>query len=807
MATKTKSNDSIRVSGQLGYEIVNDILNKRNKENDSNRYQGSVVGAGTYLADKSYVMNKMGHQAYDADNQKAVRNLSTTESVTNELDLSAPEKLERKKYLEEVLMLNTKDAEEWFETRFRRDGALRNFGKLMSDRFREALSWKRSLDPRTPPLSASGGRWRARQKFSGYYNSGVVWGDFLEYEDKWYSAQLDKLFKTEMANLAKTGYAGDEPNYMNYHFNMGLGFGESQVFNPPFQYNDLDDPRTHPRYTKIGRVYVKQILNHMPIMLVMPGKIKYHMGALAGFGFDFGASSANADYLRSDNWFTKLISAAWMGVTDVVGTTIAFATSIFTGGKLISFRQQINLFEKYFNNTATSLATNMGLTTPTGMYTGRWKILSLTHILPGIGLMRTNRKRLSNFLAKGFRGNQMIPFMMTKSISCSETISNSTRENPLQEELNAASSDAEQKDKSGQGVNDTFGQIVNTIMTGDISNLAGLGNWLIGKAAGKVSQIGLIKSGGARMSLPEVWDSSSFSRSYSFTFDCFAPYGTPVCKFETWGIQLAFWLTMALPRQVGSFSYVEPFVGRYVMPGKFNINYGIVDSLTIERGDDINDWNNSDNLPRSLKLSVSVKDFQPAIMLPQASRSLLKMGYESIFPPSGFAEYMATVSGLSLADQMDWKRRLGRSFKQWTAGWRRRVNADILHKSISNISPVDFLGGIFAPYGDVYDRIEVAQEKAQQQEYAKSGVNAMRNEAHRSATGTDTGTIFTWPIRQLYRIAYEGDDKTNGIGKVYGRIFKPKDTEQGWDTDNSMSGINENDDNLLTNLGNVNTKD
>lgn len=806
----TKKNNSIRISGKVGYDVINDLINHQKtsaSEYIGKRYEGEVSGGGTYIGDKFYVMENIANQAYVSDNAEAVRSMSTTDSVTGEINLSDAEKVDRKKYLEEVLMIDTKEADEWFKTRFRRDGALRNFGKLMSDRFKEALSWKRSFDPRIPPMNATGGRLRARLRFAGYYNKGAVWGDFNEYkEKKWYHSATDAVYQKEMLSLYTSGYKNEEPNYTNYHFNMGLGFGESQVFNPPFQYNDLDDPRTHPRYSKIGRVYVQRILNHMPIMMVMPGKIKYHTNALTMWGIDFGAATANADYLRSDNWFTKLISAAWMGITDVVGTTIAFATSIFTGGRLVTFRQQINLFEKYFNQTVTSLANNMGLISPTGLYAGRWKVLSLTHIQPGIGLQRSG---FGGIFGRGWRGNQMIAFMMTKSVQCSESFSNSTRENPLQEQMNAESSEAQVQDQTGDKASSTIGQLFNFAQTGgDLSQLSGLGKYFGNKAGAFVSQMALIKSGAARLVLPDVWDSSSFSRSYNFTFDCFAPYGNPTCKLETWGIQLAFWLTMTLPRQVGSMSYIEPFIGRYVMPGKFNINFGIVESLSIDRGDDINDWNNTDNLPRSVKINVSIKDFQPSIILPQASRSALKMGYEALFPAAGFAEYMATVAGLSLADQMDWKKRFGRSFRQWTAGWRRRLNADILSKSIFNIGIVDRLGQIFAPYGDVFDKVEVLEDRASMLQYSDAGIKALKNGVQRSATGTDTGVFFLWPIRELYRTVYSGNGAGDAITKVlkaFGKIVKPSETEQGWDSEGLVKDINMNatDKELLSSYGNV----
>ena len=765
------------------------------------RVPGVLTGGGTYLNDPNYVLDKVSNKELPDDSTDSIKKVSTTDTASRTNNA-----VEKRKYLEEILGVDTTEASEYFENRYKSDGVLMNLGKLISDKMKENLNWKHSDDPRLPNKDRLGARARARLRFEGWYNEKVLWGDPYGYTEgspnkPWYKAENDMPYKTEIDSLYKSSFLS--PNFKNYHFNLGLGFGESMVINPPFQYNELDDPRTHPRYTKIGRVYVQKVLNHMPMIMVMPGKINYNAGMFTMLGVDFGAAASNASYIKSDNWFVKLVSAAWMGITDVVGTTVAFATSVFTGGRLVSFRQQINLFKRYFDNVITQMASNMGLMTPTGLYTGRWKMLSLTHILPGIGMRRAG---LHDF-GKAYRGNQMIGFMVNKSISCSESVSNSTRENPIMGEMNAESSDAATDESSGGS--GFWGNLLksgfNFVSTGDLSHLGGAAKSIGVKLGGFVSESLLIKSGNARISLPEVWDSSSFSRSYNISMTLYAPYGIPLCKLESWGPSLAFWLTASLPRQVGKFSYVEPFVLRIVMPGKFNVNFGIVESLTIDRGEEKDDWSNTDNMPKTLKLSISIKDFQPSIMLPRASRSLIKLGYEALFPASGFAEYMATICGLSLADQMDWKRRFGRAFRQWTAGWRRRVNADILSETILNINPVQHILGIFFPFGDTFDKVEVLEDKARLQEYCEKGVKAMKDGINNTVGGTDTGAFFNYPIRAIYRYLYDSNNTQTGFTgfvRAVGKIFSPKDTEKGFNLDKEFAAASENDP-LMKNLGNV----
>lgn len=780
----TNKIDKNKVDNVMANFKITDGVNagRKKKMVQTFRVPSYVSGGGTTI-NSSYVMDKYNTKSFIMDDQQTIQSIGSTDTATKS---SNP--YDRKRYLEEILNLDTAAADDYFDKKFAKDGVLINMGKLMSDKMKDNLFFKRGDDPRLPNLDVTSARTRARLRFEGWYNRGLFWGNPESYtEGGWYSAKADSEFYDEIKSLSSdsddikdsVGNKLDNTyNTYNYHFNLGLGFGESQVMNPPFQYNNLDDPRTHPRYTKIGRVYVEKVLNHMPMVMVMPGRIKYHTNALKLMGVDMGAAKANAEYIRSDNWFTGLISAAWMGLTDIVGTSIAFATSIFSNGRLITFRQQINLFKKYFDNTVTQLANNMGLLSPTGLYCGRWKMLSLDHILPGIGYRRTGIG-----LGKGWRSNQMICFNIGKTVSCSETMSNSTRENPLAESLNSQSEEQENDKKNGSmnfwgnAVKDLF----NTWNTKDPRNLAGTLGTVGLKLGANVSEMLLIKSGLARIMLPEVWSSSSFSRSYNLTFTLYSPYGIPHCKFETWGPTLAFWLTATLPRQVGSFSYVEPFVLRIVMPGKFNINYGIVESLTIDRGEDKDDWSNTDNLPKTIKLTISIKDFQPSIMLPQASRSLIKQGYEALFPASGFAEYMSTICGLSLADQFDWKRRLGRSFRQWTAGWRRRVNSDILSSTISNINPVQHIMNIFLPFYDVYDKVEVLEDKARLKEYTKNGIKAMKAGALSIKQGLETGAFFNYPIRAITRFMYNTTGTRGATASALsfiGKILNPSATDK-----------------------------
>ena len=459
----------------------------------------------------------------------------------------------------------------------------------------------------------------------------------------------------------------------------GIGLGESYVLNPTYQFNKRDDPRTNPMYTKIGRVYSTQLMKNWPIALFQPGRFVYHtsffklMGLGSGSGVQESLIRSGGDGLGST--LLKFISAPIDALT-VVGTV---GSAIFGGNKVLEFKQAYILFNQYTRYLYTTVASMMGLV-EAGKYVGARKSLNLYDILP--------TKILGDSALK-YKNNQYIPFRCGKGITTNESFNNSTITNPIEEEMN---SQAEKSDPNAGGAEAQAAASGNPM--GVITSFAKR----IGMTAlGNFSEQALVLSGRGRISLPEVFSSSSFSRSFSFDFKFHSPYGDVLSIFENCYIPFLTLLAMTAPRQIGKMTYTSPFAVRISVKNKIMINYGMIESLSVTRGGDSNDWTPA-GYPKTLTVTISVKDLEPNISLPLASRGPLRAAMEAMFPSSGISEYLASIGGLTIEDIDVFfsKGRFNRAAQQFTSTWNAKLNMDSLMSTVVNSSIVNNVVSLFA---------------------------------------------------------------------------------------------------------------
>ena len=599
-------------------------------------------------------------------------------------------------------------------------------------------------------------------------------------------------------NMHFDSYLNDSKNnlnlkynpFKNLYFNMGLGLGESPVINPPFQWNERDDPRTHARYTKIGRVYASRIYSNYPMLMIMPGEIKYNNNILKMIGLDGGNAKRTVNYIRGKGSglkeFINAVGGVFQGVGDVLSVAMLAVSMLFGGSRLIEFRQRYNLYAGYLAGLTKDLAVALGLVNNKGQYIGKWANLHPTMLLPGRLLGKTSSKGgLFGFtLDKNalLRSNQMLAYVVGKDVGISETFSNSTRANPLMEQMQAASSEQSADNANGNIglMGGTFNGIAG-LLTGNKSAAAPMIlNWGQ-RLAGNVSETALITSGLSRPTMPDVWESSSFSRSYNVSFRFHSPYGDKLSIYENVYYPFLSLAAMVLPRQVGSMSYMEPFAVKATMPGMFNVNYGIIETLSVKRGEDQNDWT-VDNLPKTMNIDVTFKDFEPQMLMPLGSRTLGKSIQEVLYPSSGIAEYITTLSGMTLSEQLDTGKRVGRAITRWKSGWQDMLNKDIMETWVYNANPLsNFLGRFRLFSHDTIRDDEIEEEKMNVFVANASRMSQTKNSDGVITWGVDTGkkvvsfgnTVVNWAMDKI-KLSSTGADKDS----VNVEYLSSKDTFQ-----------------------------
>ena len=242
--------------------------------------------------------------------------------------------------------------------------------------------------------------------------------------------------------------------------------------------------------------------------------------------------------------------------------------------------------------------------------------------------------------------NDYVGFKIEKGFSPSESVSNSTGELELASKLNSYAS--QKKDELENASDSKVLSLLKKIPDGPKQVLSSIG---INFAAQAIKTVGggdiaaVLNAGQGYVAMPEVWKSSSFSKSFSFTVQLRARYGDPTSIFQCIYIPLCMLLGAGLPRAVGASMYTSPFLIRAYCKGFFSIPLGIIESMSISRGTGENSWT-EDMLPLAVDVNFQIKDLSPVFFL-----GLQDIGFMDTFRQNtNMIDYLDTLSGLGLAE-------------------------------------------------------------------------------------------------------------------------------------------------------------
>lgn len=276
-------------------------------------------------------------------------------------------------------------------------------------------------------------------------------------------------------------------------------------------------------------------------------------------------------------------------------------------------------------------------------------------------------------------GGAFASFRVNYTGSVQESFSNSIAESELAGKINNMSSSMRSTkfDLAGGNIGDGF--------LATIAETAGklVSDFAAGAAAG-LNLSGLASLGGsAFVDIPKHWQSSvaSLPRA-SYTINLVSPYGNPISQLVNLHVPLCMLLAAALPISTGKQSYTSPFLVELYDQGRCQTRLGMIDSLSITRGTG-NVGFNSDNHVMAIDVSFSIVDMSSvlhmpiaegfsmtkaltgaaagaiatvAVPVPGVSAAAAALGAavaNGIFDDDTvYSDYMATLSSLSLPDQI-----------------------------------------------------------------------------------------------------------------------------------------------------------
>jgi len=288
--------------------------------------------------------------------------------------------------------------------------------------------------------------------------------------------------------------------------------------------------------------------------------------------------------------------------------------------------------------------------------------------------------------------DKFIAYRLDKNVDTSESVSNQSGESSIHQLINSKAASAR--------------DMWNTAAGGNIADIPGLGalagaltsfasNAADTLTMGATVPIQGIMTGQGVADMPEVWQGSSFSKSYSFSQTFRSVGGDPVSIFQSVLMPLIPLLVAALPRSVGENAYTAPFLIRAYAPGQVAIPCGMIDSMTIRRGASEFGWSSS-MLPTVVQVDFTIKDLSPVMhmALMDSSSELFKIFSQN----STFQEYLLTLSGMGLEERLLTLNRIRRKWDTSLRILRSTYGNSLFWATQIGNSSIPRLASLFSPY-------------------------------------------------------------------------------------------------------------
>ena len=242
-----------------------------------------------------------------------------------------------------------------------------------------------------------------------------------------------------------------------------------------------------------------------------------------------------------------------------------------------------------------------------------------------------------------------VPFYVDSDTSISEGFSNSTTQSMLSSTVNSISDMGRELNfLLGYGAGANYDEIMkdedvlNNLQNVDdlIGNLLGNGSFLTNLSKHLVT----VASGG-KLIFPEIWNDSSFSRSYNIELKLISPDPSKFSVYLNVLVPLFHLLSLVGPQTETSNpnGYNSPFLVRAVYKGFFNIDMGIITDMSITKGAECQ-WT-PEGIPTSINVSITIKDLYSAMSITSTEATDWK--YDTL-NNTALMDYIANLCGINI---------------------------------------------------------------------------------------------------------------------------------------------------------------
>lgn len=437
---------------------------------------------------------------------------------------------------------------------------------------------------------------------------------------------------------------------------MGVPVGRMLfVHGMPFQYTYITDRRPHAseRYGKsafedeqgpvksgttdmYGRSFAKDIAANMPIATIIPGKPKFLTSVRSGM-------FARGDEGDARDAWTNVFQTA--SDSDAFGSVLAGLQDIDGDYQYYSLEIDTATYFEYVNSLCRTSARLMGLS--------KVRYRGVTCDNMDWGQYNKGTEQDYNMLEEvlGLAGG--VSFAFDPESSVSDTIGNTTTESQFAQFFDDISGKVRELEfilgYSGSGFNEWIDSAnykeaaTSELKTGAFSGAANaisrIGDWMENTAHGM------------NMRFPEIWQNSSHTRSYDIEMHFLTPYATAFCKWRYVLVPFFHIFALAAPKSDTNMSqYSTPFLIRAYSKGYFNVEMGIIESLTWKRFGD-GDMISEDGVPTQIDVTVSFKDLYHVLAMTNMYAKVDGTGVSNVqnfFNNTGLMDLIGTLSGVNM---------------------------------------------------------------------------------------------------------------------------------------------------------------
>lgn len=394
----------------------------------------------------------------------------------------------------------------------------------------------------------------------------------------------------------------------------------------------------------LGRVYAERIIAKMPLFLITPGKPAF----MKRFSKDSKQTVLDG--------MTKLVS----GNTSALETMLNNVTET---GRYYTFEFDYIRYYNFVNPMCRIAAQFLGIG---------------ESYLDGVPLKSVNwgdteqanaftPSRIQNFMHTGLPG--CVPFYINSDTQISESFSNSTTQSMLANTVNQISD-------MGRELNFLLGYtsaavgldaFKNTDVAESVENVQEWMNGILSKnnfIESLSSNLATVAKGG-KLTFPEIWSESSFSRSFDVNIKLTTPDCDPLSWYLNICVPLLHLIALVAPQTINPNpnGYMSPFLVRAMYKGLFNIEMGIITSMNITKGQD-GAWT-KDGLPTIVDVSFSIKDLYEAMSITNMTDS----GKFDTMNNTALMDYIANLCGINI-----FKPEVARNIDMWlTQNYRNKI--------------------------------------------------------------------------------------------------------------------------------------